>query len=260
MSTIDVDAARAPAFGLADDLSPFQTDWHTHARHQILYALRGVLHLHVAGGDWLLPPHRAAFLSAGTRHRVVAAQPVALRTLYVSADFAPELAWDCRVFTVAPLAKELFLYAIRFGHDADPCDPLLRPFFQTVLGLSLEWSERGLLPFRLPTPQSDALQRVTDLIKRRLGQPLSVPDLARAAAMSERTLQRRFLAELGLSPHAYLHTARMLAALDRLADPSLPITRIALEVGFSTPSSFSHAFLAFAGESPRDYRQRAASF
>ncbi len=259
MSVVDIDGAQAPAFGLADDLQPFQSDWHAHSRHQILYALRGTLQLEVADASWLLPPHRAAFLSAGTRHRVIAAQAVALRTLYICPTFAPTVSWDCRVFTVAPLAKELFLYAVRWSHRSDPADPLLRPFFQTVAGLSLEWSERGLLPYRLPLPQSDALRRVTDLIQRQLGQPLSVPALARVAAMSERTLQRRFVAELGLSPHAYLHTARMLAALQRLADPQVPITTLALEVGFATPSAFSHAFSAWSGETPRDYRQRVTS-
>lgn len=259
MSIIDIDAVLPAAFGLADDLSPFQSDWHSHSRHQIVYALRGVLHLHVAGGDWLLPPHRAAIVSAGTRHRVVADRPVALRTLYIAADLAPPVSWDCRVFSVAVLAKELFLYALRFGHDSNPDEPLLRPYFQTVIGLAIEWSERGLLPYHLPTPQSAELRRATNLIQRQLGQPISVPALARAAAMSERTLHRRFLHELGMAPHAYLHTARMLAALDRLADPQVPITTIALDVGFATPSAFSRAFSAFAFETPRDYRQRVTS-
>lgn len=53
-----------------------------------------------------------------------------------------------------------------------------------------------------------------------------------------------------MTPHAYLNTARMLAALDRLAVRSLSITEVALEVGFETPSSFSHAFTAFVGETP----------
>ncbi len=59
-----------------------------------------------------------------------------------------------------------------------------------------------------------------------------------------------------MTPRAYLHTARMLAALDRLADPAVPVTTVALDVGFETPSAFSHAFLAFVGETPREYRQR----
>ncbi len=253
---VDVDAALAPAFGLSDDLSPLVSDVHAHNRHQILYAASGLLHLTVGASDWVLPPHRAAFLSAGTLHQVRCEQPVELRTVYLSPSIVAAPSWDCRVFTVVPLAKELLLYAMRWNHQSDPHDPLLTPYFSTLGQLALTWSEQGALPFRLPVPQSEELHRVTRLIRERLDEPLSVADLAKAAAQSERTLRRRFLQELGMAPHAYLHAERMLAALDKLTNPSLSVTEVALAVGFETPSSFSHAFTAFVGESPRDYRQK----
>lgn len=259
VSIIDVDQAAAPAFGLADDLAPFQSAWHAHARHQILYALRGSLNLEVDGGSWLLPPHRAAFLTAHTAHRVIAGRPVALRTVYLSPDLLPQPSWSCRVFTVTPLARELLLYATRWDHSSDPHDPLLQLYFKTLAVLSLEWIERGQLPYRLPSAQSPPIRRATRLILRNLSRPPAVPDIAHAAAMSERTLRRHFLAELGMTPHAYLHTARMLRAIDWLSDPQVPITTIALDIGFETPSAFSHAFLAFAGETPRAYRQRVTA-
>lgn len=256
MAKIDVDRARAPAFALADDLPPSQSAWHTHTRHQILYARHGTLQLIVQGGSWLLPPHRAAFLSAGTRHRVLVKRRAALHTLYITPSLGPTPPWDCRVFTVAPLAQELFLFAGRFRHDSDPHNALLHSYFSTVLALALEWGDRAILPSHLPTPRSDTLRAATRLIWRKLDRPLSIADLARAAGQSERTLRRHFQSELGMSPHAYLHTVRMLTALDRLADPQIPITTVALDVGFATPSAFSHAFLAFTGETPRAYRQR----
>lgn len=256
MSIVDVDAARAPAFGLLDELRPFRSEWHQHRRHQILYAVRGLLHLEVAGDSWMLPPHRAAFLAAGTPHRVFADRPVSLRTVYLSPRLVRGPGWDCRVFTVAPLAREMLLYAMRWSHKSDPRDPLLRPFFTTLATLALEWSEQGALPFRLPLARSAELRRAARLVRSKLCDPIGIVDLARAAALSERTLRRRFLDELGMSPRDYLHTARMLAALDRLADPAVPITEVALAVGFATPSAFSHAFTGFVGESPRTYRQR----
>ncbi|MBL8636627.1 MAG: helix-turn-helix transcriptional regulator [Myxococcales bacterium] len=253
---VDVDAAKAPAFGLSDEFLPLTSDFHVHNRHQLLYAASGLLYLTVGASDWVLPPHRAAFLSAGTLHQVRCEQPVALRTVYLDPSIVAAPPWDCRVFTVSPLAKELLLYAMRWNHQSDPDDPLLHSYFSTLGQLALEWSEQGALPFRLPVPPSDELRRVTRLIRDRLDESLSVADLAKAAALSERTLRRRFASELGMTPHAYLHAERMLAALDRLTNPSLSITEVALAVGFETPSSFSHAFTAFVGESPRDYRQK----
>ena len=133
-------------------------------------------------------------------------------------------------------------------------------FTSYAVALDAGGAERGRLPHRPPAPQSEPLQRATLHICRHPGSPLSVSDIARRAAMSERTLRRHFLAELGMTPHAYLHSARMLAALDQLADPEVPITTVAPEVGFQTPSAFSHAFLDFTGESPRDYRRRVTTY
>ena len=253
---IDVDAALTPAFGLSDELPPLQSDWHQHGRHQILYAVHGLLHLEVGSASWVLPSHRAAFLTAGTLHRVLCERRVGLRTVYLAPSVLAAPPWDCRVFTVSPLGKELLLHALRWNHHSDPHDPLARSYFATLGMLALEWSERVALPFRLPVPQSEELQRATRFVHGRIGSPIGVSDIAKAAALSERTLRRRFQSELAMTPHAYLNTARMLAALDRLAVRSLSITEVALEVGFETPSSFSHAFTAFVGETPRDYRQR----
>jgi len=256
VSSIDVDAAPALGFGLSDELPPLQTDWHQHTRHQILYAIHGLLHLEVATDSWVLPSHRAAFLTAGTPHRVRCERSVGLRTVYLDPLWLAPPPWDCRVFTVCALAKELLLYAMRWDHRSSPHDPLLQSYFVTLGRLALEWSENDPLPFHLPHPQSDELLRATRLVRTRLASPIGIGDIAKAAALSERTLRRRFQSELGMTPHAYLHAVRMLAALERLADPSASITTVALEVGFETPSSFSHAFRAFVGETPRDYRQR----
>lgn len=110
-------------FGLSDELPPLQTDWHQHTRHQILYAIHGLLHLEVATDSWVLPSHRAAFLTAGTPHRVRCERSVGLRTVYLDPLWLAPPPWDCRVFTVCALAKELLLYAMRWDHRSSPHDP-----------------------------------------------------------------------------------------------------------------------------------------
>lgn len=257
MSGISVDSVPAPAFGLSDELPPLCTAWHKHARHQILYAVAGVMHLDVDRASFLLPPRRAAFLSAGTQHRVRCDRPVSLRTVYVTPDLIEPVAWDCLVFTVSPLLREMMLSAMRWDHKTDPSLPLLRPYFVSLSLLVLELCENAKLPFRLPVPSSDELRRVTQFVRDNLGRPIGVCDLAKAAALSERTLRRRFQSDLGMSPHDYLHAARILAAMERLSDPQQSITMIGLSVGFESSSAFSHAFASFVGETPRDYRKRA---
>jgi AraC-like DNA-binding protein len=81
--------------------------------------------------------------------------------------------------------------------------------------------------------------------------------VARAAAMSPRTLNRRFADEAGISWRDFFHHARMLHALERLAAPGARVTDVALEVGFASLGAFTRAFTRFAGENPRVYKQRS---
>src|SRR4051812_41039390 len=96
---IEVDAVRLEAFGLADELRPGLSEWHTHQRHQLLYARAGTLRLEVARAQWLLPPQRAALIAANQAHRVRVTQRVSLRTVYL-AEALLKLDGDCRVFAV----------------------------------------------------------------------------------------------------------------------------------------------------------------
>src|SRR3954468_24583684 len=101
--TVDLDAP-VVAFGLSEDLEPFDSGWHAHNKHQLLYAATGTMHLEGAGSRRLLPPQRAAWIGAQVRHRVRTAHPVALRTVYLPPPGAPMAPTEpCSVFAVTPL-------------------------------------------------------------------------------------------------------------------------------------------------------------
>ena len=130
---VDVDAAPASAFCLTDELTPFTSNWHTHRRHQLLYAARGALHLEVAEAQWLLPPQRAAWLAGGTRHRVRATQSATLCTVYLEPSRLPTTpGGDCRVFVLPPLAREMLHYSTRWGPERTPRDAVAESFFATL--------------------------------------------------------------------------------------------------------------------------------
>jgi AraC-like DNA-binding protein len=194
-----------------------------------------------------------AWICAGTRHRVEALQRVELRTVYLGKKQTLWPDFDCRVFPAAPLAREMILGAMRWDEGRDPKDPLARVFFAALGGLALEWA-RHPGPYLLPTPQSDGLLRATRWLQAHLGEEPELEQVARAAGLSGRTLARRFRGELRMSFREYLRAVRMLRAVELLAQPTLRITEIALEVGFSSPSAFTAAFHAFHGEPPRSYR------
>ncbi|MCY1077947.1 AraC family transcriptional regulator [Archangium lansingense] len=255
---VDVDAVEAPAFCLADELLPFTSAWHSHRKHQLLYSSQGVIHLEVEREQWLLPPQRAAWLRSGTRHRIRVSQPVSLRTVYLEPKLVrvpPE--GECRVFTIEPLAREMLLYSTRWGPERPPRDALADGFFGTLALLLSEWAS-GAQEWRLPRARTPELERAMAFTLNHLGEPISFEDAARAARLSGRTLSRRFEEEAQTTWRRFLHDARMLRAMELLAEEGARVTQTAYAVGFESLASFTHAFHAFTGERPRDFRQRVA--
>lgn len=255
---VEVDATPAPAFCLTDELTPLTTAWHSHRRHQLLYAARGALHLEVERAQWLLPPQRAAWLRGGTRHRVHTTQPVTLCTVYLEPSLLPTPPEDeCRVFVLPTLGREMLLYSTRWGPAREAKDAVAGSFFQALAHLLSEWASQPRT-WWLPRARSPELQKAMAYTMARLEGPVSLPAAARAAGLSERTLARRFEEEAATTWRRFLHDARMLRAMELLAEEGARVTQTAYAVGFESLAAFTHAFHAFCGERPRDFRQRVA--
>ncbi|MGA9520541.1 MAG: helix-turn-helix transcriptional regulator, partial [Myxococcaceae bacterium] len=254
-----VDAAPASAFCLADELIPFTSEWHSHRKHQLLYSVRGALRLEMESGQWLLPPQRAAWIRAGARHRVSSGQPASLRTVYLSSrKFRVPGRADCQVFILTPLAREMILHSTRWGPERSPKDRRAEVFFTAMAELLAEWTEQSR-PWRLPRAKSAELQRAMDFTLEHLDESeLSIAEVSRSSGLSERTLARRFQEEAQTSWRAFLHDARMLRAMELLAEGER-VTQAAFAVGFESLAAFSHGFHAFTGERPKDFRRRVTT-
>lgn len=91
---------------------------------------------------------------------------------------------------------------------------------------------------------------------REYARPLDVPAMAKAAHMSPTQFGRRFRAEYGETPYAYLMTRRIERAKSLLRRGDLSVTEVCLAVGGTSLGSFSTRFAEVVGESPSAYRGR----
>jgi transcriptional regulator GlxA family with amidase domain len=89
-----------------------------------------------------------------------------------------------------------------------------------------------------------------------MARDISGSELARAVAVSDRTLMRRFRAATGQTPLGYLQAVRLQAARALLEAGDMPVGSIAGEVGYRDASSFSRLFKQSLGLSPASYRRR----
>jgi AraC family transcriptional regulator len=87
--------------------------------------------------------------------------------------------------------------------------------------------------------------------------PHKIAGLARMAHLSPYHFLRSFKAATGVTPHQWLLRARLREAAERLAATSMPVTDIALDVGFEDLSNFTRSFRAEFGASPRQFRLAA---
>ncbi len=81
-------------------------------------------------------------------------------------------------------------------------------------------------------------------------------ELAIKMGVSQRTLIRRFKAELDRTPLSYLQNIRIETAKQLLENTTLPIIEVTERVGYADISSFSRLFKKRTGLTPAAYRQR----
>jgi transcriptional regulator GlxA family with amidase domain len=94
-----------------------------------------------------------------------------------------------------------------------------------------------------------------DLIARDYARDLQLEGVARTLATSRRQLQRAF-AEIGnTSFREVLASVRMQHARTLLANPSVPVGRVAASVGYHQPAQFAKSFRRHHGTPPTNFRR-----
>jgi AraC family transcriptional regulator len=97
-------------------------------------------------------------------------------------------------------------------------------------------------------------------LRAHLAEPVTLAAVARAAGASPYHLARLYHAFTGETVFRTLTRFRLELAARRLLEaPSAPVSRVALEAGYGTPSSFDKAFGAALGLSPTAYRRAPAA-
>lgn len=211
---------------------------------QLVHATRGVLTVRTADAVHVVPPNRGVWLPAHVEHSLLATGRASMRTLYFRADLALQPP-RCRVVAVGPLLRELVVHAVRRAplHLSRSADARL---VGVILDQLVALPDAGL---RLPDPDRPPAATVAGLVRGDPADRRGVDELARAADVGRRTLERSFLVQTGLGVAAWRRRARMLEALTMLAEGE-PVTVVAGRVGYATPSAFGAAFLAEVGTSP----------
>jgi AraC family transcriptional regulator, transcriptional activator FtrA len=111
------------------------------------------------------------------------------------------------------------------------------------------------VPAPVPSRDIHGVSPVMDWARSRLTQPLRIAELAKKAAMSERTFLRRFTEQVGIGPKRWLRRERVLLAQGLLETSIRPLSAIARATGFSTVEALRAAFKDTIGAPPSEHRK-----
>lgn len=105
---------------------------------------------------------------------------------------------------------------------------------------------------KLPEPVGKAVEEIL----RNLRVRLPIMELARQANMSLSAFERRFKAEVGMTPRNFEKHVRVTRASRELLESNMPLVDIALRHGYCDQSHFTREFRRTFGTTPARYRRR----
>lgn len=106
---------------------------------------------------------------------------------------------------------------------------------------------------------SRCVRTALDYIAQNYPLPISVEDIAAAAAVSRTTLFRVFKSELGISPAEFLIEYRIKQAQKLLSATDLSVSAVSRSSGYEDSAYFSRAFKKITGISPTEYKEKSHS-
>ena len=269
---------RAKRLPLAADT---QVEPHAHPWAQLAFSATGVMRLTADRGTYLVPPSRAVWIPAGVVHAVNVVEDCELRTLYLyqpagrcgpaasveegvagagvgaaPADGGPpphaeDAVWRrCRVLEVSGLLRQLVLALPTDPDGTRPPDADLLQRERLIGALVHDELQRAR-PVRLgiDLPHDKRLRALCEAVLDDPVRHATLAEWSRDVGASERTVARLFREELGTSFIQWRQQVLLARAL-ALAARRTPMSRIAAELGYASPSAFSAMVRRSVGAPP----------
>ncbi|MGH1492553.1 MAG: AraC family transcriptional regulator [Acidimicrobiales bacterium] len=221
---------------------PTQPGW-----DYLVFAHSGLFTAMTDDQAWTIPANRALCVPDGTRVRIETTRRAAIRCLYLDESLAA-LGDELRVVNLTPLTRELMSHAVATA----PMSLETPANEATIVLLAERLANEPGAPLHLALPADEAAKEVASSMM--CNPALDLADHLRAANANRRTVERRFKSETRMSLGQWRRRARILAAVTMLSRGD-SVTRVAVTVGYASPSSFVSAFRSELGSPPREFMQ-----
>ncbi|EFL33490.1 AraC family transcription regulator [Streptomyces viridochromogenes DSM 40736] len=150
-------------------------------------------------------------------------------------------------------ALDLGLYIWRRDHGVEIANHVSR---RLVFAAHRDGGQRQFVERPVPKVRDESLGPLLAWAQERLGEPLTVAELAARARVSPATLHRRFRAQLGTTPLAWLTGERVALACRLIERGEERLDVVAARSGLGTAANLRARLRRATGLSPSAYRRR----
>lgn len=220
---------------------------HSHPRGQLSGLRRGLITMGTEKGTWVVPADHAVWLPPHQPHYGYTHGEVEGWNCYIADTACGTLPEQPCIIRASGLLREAVIRASGWqGQEMDEAQ------WRLAMVLLDELKVAPVEPFNLPMPVDPRLARIARALLRDPGDRRSMGAWAAWAGVSERTLSRRFVVETGHSYTVWRQRARLMRALERLAEGA-PVTTVSFDLGYDSVSAFIALFKRMLGVTPSAY-------
>lgn len=233
------------------------TKWHSH-KHcvQFVYSEGGVIIIKTETAQWYLPAKHFMIIPPNIPHSIHStSRKVDIYNLYFRIDSNDHIFYQkMQIYAICPLLREMVVFTKHWKERIGLEDTLKFNYFSVIKGLLPNAKNNELLfPAQTYFPTNERLIKMTEYVKENLDKKISMRDAALFIGMSEKTMSRAIMKDLGISYIRYVISLRIITAIELMQENKYNINQIAALVGYDSLSTFIKNFKKIIGTTPKEY-------
>lgn len=239
---------------------------HAHPEIELLYCIRGQMHLRASGTESDLHADDFVMVNSGTVHEYDGSGDLLIGEFHIQPDKLSEaigrenLRFRCNSAVTneperyVPVREVLLEIFSRYQQNSRDTLRMNALYYRLLYLLSANFLTAEPSVQEPQTPAAGRAGEITEYIRLNYDKPIRLIDLADQLHLSVAYLSKYIKRQLGMSFLDYVSQVRLSHAVTALLHSNTPVARIAMDTGFANMSAFNKTFREVYHTTPSAFR------